>query len=1232
MADETLGDGRRFIQRIVEAVPSLIYVIDIRQRMIVFLNCDIAAALGCTAVRDPKDPGFIPSLLHPDDWHPFLDYLGRLANLRDRETAKFEFRARDSSGGWRWFRSRDRVFTRDEDGSVREIIGAATDSTESKSAEERGMFMAELNQAILPLADAGQITSTAVRMLGEYLAVDRCAYAEVEADEDHFVVAGNYTRGQTASIVGRYRMCELGDRERNVLRGNRPYVINDIVAESPPGTDLSLYELGGIRSLVCVPLNKEGNFVARMAVQQSTPRQWSEAEIELVTRVANRCWEAVERARALRRLKDSDDRYRAFVANSSEAIWRYEFEQPIPLHLPADEQLEMLFKYAYLAECNDAMARMYGYDKAEQITGVRLRELFVPSDPHNIASLHAIRKAGYRLTDFESHEVDRYGNSKYFLNNLNTIQENGALVRCWGTQRDITEQKRAEDALRASEERLRRITDATQDALWEIDLGTKQLWWSEGARPLFGHSPGELDIGLEDWYERIHPEDVARIRIKFEQFMNGDSSDWSDEYRFRRADGNYAYMHDQGRKFRDESGKQVRIAGAMVDITERKAAEAAVMESDERFEKAFKASPDSLVISRLDDGVVLEVNDSFVSLTGYRRDEIVGKSTISLGLYYDPSSRQRALAIMKEQNRVHDFELLMRRKSGEVRLMMFSAEPLELHGEHCWLTIGRDITESKQAEEALRRSEEEARRQLAYVEAIYATAPVGLCFVDTDLRYRSINTRLAEMNGKSVEDHLGRTLRDVVPDIAATVEPCYRHVIQTGEAVLNVELSAAARDGTSRHFDVSYYPIKDNTGRVLGVNVVVVDITQRKQVEKERERLLEQEKAAREEAEGASRVKDEFLATISHELRTPLTSILGWAHVLLENSLQESQRRHALDVIERSAKSQKELIDNMLDTSRIITGRLKLDARPVEIEQILLSAVDVIRPSAEAKRIDLQVLIDDHGSFVFGDANRLQQVIWNLLANAVKFTNPEGRIKARLIRDGKQIEISVHDTGIGIEPQFLPYVFDRFRQADSSSTRRYGGLGLGLAIVRHMVEMHGGSVAASSPGKGQGATFKVRLPVASPRWQTKSEPEKPASKEARAEIDLQKCLTLTGLRVLVVEDHIDTLDLLRVILENCGATVATAASASEALEVLDRWQPDVLVSDLAMPVQDGFELIAKVRSRGPDRGGNIPAVALTAYTRAEDRTRALAAGFQEHLSKPIDPEELISVVVSVLRL
>lgn len=1488
---------RRFHEHIIEASPSVIYVFDIRDRRIVFVSSGIAATLGYSQTKDVKDGEFICSVMHPDDWQPFLDYLGRLANLPDDETAEFEYRMRHSSGAWRWFHSRDKVFTRNEDGTVRETIGTASDITERKDAEEKIRFIADLSHALLPLADPAQIMRVAVRMLGEYLDVDRCAYAELEADEGQFTIMGEYSRGAMPPIVGRYRMSDFGGRELQILRENQAYVVNDIEAESPAGTDLSLYQRANIRSLVCVPLNKGGNFVARMAVHQRTPRSWSPAEIQLLRKVANRCWESVERARALRRLKASDDRYRAFITNSSEAIWRFELEQPIPVTLSPDEQIEMLYKYGYLAECNDAMARMYGYDSADQILGARVGDLMPRSDPQNIAYLHALGRNDYRLTDFETHEVDRYGNTKYFLNNLTAVQENGMLVRGWGTQRDITEQKRAADILRSSEERLRRITDATQDALWEIDLKTNHLWWSEGARPLFGRSPGELQIGLEDWYKGIHPEDVDRVRKQFEKFMWGTDSDYADQYRFRRADGRYVHIEDQGQKFYDENGAPARIAGAMVDITERKLAEAALRESEERyrlltelspdgvvmtgadgmihlanpamlrildaavedvagrnifefvapdyldrcrdcmrllmtnsgrptqfeaefrskdgrnvpvevsavrferkglpfaqivvhdisgrkqaeaerqrlsaeieterdhlrqildqmpmgvgiaeapsgrllfnnleavrllrhplpvpkdmkgyaqygalhedgspyrpeeypgvrsliskevikgeemryrrgdgtetffsvncapiydsqgrmvlavaaffdiaerkraekelreseerFAKAFQASPDALVISRIADGVILEVNDSFVSMSGYARKDLIGKSTVLLGLYADPVDRKRALGIMKDQNRVRDFEFEMKKKSGEIFLMTFSAEPLELHGERCWLTIGRDITRQRQAEEARRRSEEEARRHLAYVEAIYATAPVGLCFVDTDLRFRSINARLAEMNGKPVEEHIGHTLHEVVPQIADAVEPYYRQVIESGEPVLNVETSSAAGQVPVHHFVVSYYPIKDNEQRVLGVNVVVVDITQRKQVEEEREKLLEQEKAAREEAEAANRMKDEFLATISHELRTPLTSILGWARILAENPLSESQMRHALEVIERSARSQTQLIDEILDTSRIITGRLKLDARPVDIGQVFHSAIEVIRPSAEAKRIDLRAFIEDRGSMVLGDANRLQQAIWNLLSNAVKFTNEGGRVEGRLTRTGAQIEVSINDTGMGIEPQFLPYVFDRFRQADSTSTRKYGGLGLGLAIVRHVVEMHGGSVSASSPGKGMGSTFKITFPVASPahlRQQQQSQAREAKLKQLIEPTPSEHCHMLDGARVLVVEDDLDTLDMLRFILDKCGAKVMTAASTNEALEVLDRWHPHALVSDLAMPDQDGYELISKVRSREPERGGNIPALAVTAYARAEDRARALAAGFQMHVPKPIDPDAFIAAVANL---
>jgi CheY-like chemotaxis protein/two-component sensor histidine kinase len=375
-------------------------------------------------------------------------------------------------------------------------------------------------------------------------------------------------------------------------------------------------------------------------------------------------------------------------------------------------------------------------------------------------------------------------------------------------------------------------------------------------------------------------------------------------------------------------------------------------------------------------------------------------------------------------------------------------------------------------------------------------------------------------------------------------------------------------------------------------------------------------------------MKDDFLATISHELRTPLTSILGWARLLSSGTLSESQITHALHVIEQSASAQARLVDDILDTSRIITGRLQLEAQPVDIKRVFQAAVDVVRPSADTKKIGLSVTIGNPIGMVLGDANRLQQVIWNLLSNAVKFTNEGGRVDARITRTDDQVEIVVTDSGIGIDPQFLPYIFDRFRQADSTSTRRYGGLGLGLAIVRHVVEVHGGSVSASSPGRGQGSTFKVRFPVsaAAPAVEVETPPEQSKHVEEVLEEGHQK---LHGIRVLLVEDDADTLDMLRFILEQYGAEVLTAPSTREGLKILDHWQPDALVSDLAMPGQDGYELIRQLRSRGAKRGGNIPAVALSAYTRSEDRQRALSAGFQTHVSKPVDPEELVSVVANL---
>jgi signal transduction histidine kinase/DNA-binding response OmpR family regulator len=409
------------------------------------------------------------------------------------------------------------------------------------------------------------------------------------------------------------------------------------------------------------------------------------------------------------------------------------------------------------------------------------------------------------------------------------------------------------------------------------------------------------------------------------------------------------------------------------------------------------------------------------------------------------------------------------------------------------------------------------------------------------------------------------------------------------------------------------------------------EIKERKQAEEARALMLVREREARAEAEQANRTKDEFLATLSHELRTPLTAILGWSHLLRSGKFDQDGVTRALDTIERNARSQSQLIDDLLDVSRIITGKLRLDVRPLELVPVIESVVESMRPAVEAKTIQVQVTLDASAGQIVGDADRLQQVIWNLFSNAVKFTPEGGGIEVRLERDGSHARLTVGDTGQGIDPQFLPFIFDRFRQADGSTTRKHGGLGLGLAIVRHLVELHGGSIKVHSEGTDTGTTFTVVLPLNDAASRSSFEAEQSLHGNEGRRDSLQHSTTLDGLRILIVDDEPDTRDMIAAVLARFGAEVRDCASAAEALTALKEWKADLLVSDIGMPEEDGYSLIGKVRQLDRQHGGDIPAIALTAYASTEDRARALDAGFQVHLAKPLNPEELISVVANATR-
>ncbi|MFC5550908.1 MHYT domain-containing protein [Massilia aerilata] len=406
----------------------------------------------------------------------------------------------------------------------------------------------------------------------------------------------------------------------------------------------------------------------------------------------------------------------------------------------------------------------------------------------------------------------------------------------------------------------------------------------------------------------------------------------------------------------------------------------------------------------------------------------------------------------------------------------------------------------------------------------------------------------------------------------------------------------------------------------LEANARVLEISQATAAE--REDLLMRERAARDEAERLSALKDEFLATLSHELRTPLNAILGWASMLQRGVKDEDTVRRGLETIERNARAQGQLIDDLLDMSRIISGNLRLDVQLIEPDKVVEAALGTVHPAAVAKRIDLRVDLARGLGAVLGDPNRLQQVMWNLLSNAVKFTPNGGMVQVMLGRDGQDAVIRVADSGIGIEPDFRPYVFDRFRQQDASITRKHGGLGLGLSIARQLIELHGGTIGVASPGTHAGTTFTVRLPLAEPEAAPAPQPAAAPRAQAQGE--------LAGVKVLLVDDATDTLDVLQQILQHSGATIMAASSAGKALALLERERPDVIVSDIGMPDVDGFELIRRIRRRSAGAGGAIPAIALTAFTRQDDRNRAMQAGFNDYLAKPVEPGSLVAHIAQAV--
>jgi signal transduction histidine kinase/CheY-like chemotaxis protein len=495
--------------------------------------------------------------------------------------------------------------------------------------------------------------------------------------------------------------------------------------------------------------------------------------------------------------------------------------------------------------------------------------------------------------------------------------------------------------------------------------------------------------------------------------------------------------------------------------------------------------------------------------------------------------------------------------------------------------------------------------------------------LDQDARIVRGNQAMARLRSATADELLGQA---GVPELPGAAEPPEGWPVRNAFRDRGRASAEVVREG--RWYEVVADPVLDDAGQVTTVVCSVKDITSRKEGQVRLADLLAREQSARLEAERVNRVKDEFLATLSHELRTPLNAIVGWTHVMRTGSLDAATTERAIETIARNANLQAQLISDILDVSRIVAGKLRLELRAVDLREVVREAMETVKPAVEAKGIQLEAVMDPAAGPITGDPNRLQQVAWNLLSNAIKFTPRGGHVQVRLEAVASSVVLTVQDNGPGIEPGFLPHIFERFRQADASSTRPHGGLGLGLAIVRHLVEMHGGTAEAANRSDGSGAIVWVTLPR---RGVADSEEAAPVEKTATADDPawMDRAPKLANTTVLVVDDDADARSLIQFVLESCGARVRAAASAAEGLRVLREWKPDVLLADVEMPIEDGYSLISKVRALAPAEGRSTPAAALTGYASAQDRMKALQAGFQLHVAKPVQPAELATVVATL---
>ncbi|HEY9624631.1 MAG TPA: PAS domain S-box protein [Crinalium sp.] len=1126
---------------------------------------------------------------------------------------------------------------------------------ELQEKERQQQFLIELNDAIRAIQDSKEIMWRVVSSAGEHFNVTRCTYGEIDSTQEYVRVDRDYCNG-VVSVVGSHHMDSFGREIVAELKQGKTIVVDDVDRDPrTAGMGAAAYDAIQTKSLLCVPLVKEGRFVALLVLHHVCVRHWTEEDVVLMERIAQKTWLAVERSRAEAELRESEAHLQLALKVGRMGTWDWDMQTDALLWSEGHFTVLDLQPNECEPSYEVWASRVHPDDLAK--ADLKFQQAIAEKKEYH----HEYR---LRWSDGSIHWVEVRGQFTY--------DAQGNPKHSIGVVIDITERKQAEEALSQALQKLNFHVENSPMAVVEWDRDFRVIRWSAGAERILGWKAAEMLGKSLTEIPFVFEEDLEPVAEVCQRLVYGEEPHIFSYNRNYTKDRNIVHCEWYNSSLKDESGRMISALSLVLDVTERKQAEQEREQLLEReriarseaeaaqrqLKTIFETSPIGLAL--LDEKQrFVAINEALAEINGLTREQHLGYSIPELFGQFAPKLVEVFDRIYATGNPFISPNFAVNipgrcdRSPGYYNV--YYLPTVNSNGQvESVLVYVVDVTERVQLELA--------QRFLSEASAVLASS----------LDYQTTLERVAQLTVPQLADwctvHIVEEDGSIEQIAVAHIDPAKLEwayqirdkypmkpddprgaalTLRTGQPDFVPEipdelLVQAARD--AEHLEilrqvgfrsVMTVPLRTQAG-ILGVISFISaeserqytsadlqlaeELARRASLAIDNAQLYRLAQRDRAKAEAANRIKDEFLAVLSHELRSPLNPILGWTKMLRTGRLDATKTQQALETIERNAKLQAQLIEDLLDVSRILQGKMTLNVAIVNLAATIEAALETVRLAAEAKHIQIQTTFNPISGTVSGDTNRLQQVVWNLLSNAVKFTPTAGRIEVQLEQVGTYAQIQVKDTGKGISPDFLPYVFDYFRQEDGTTTRKFGGLGLGLAIVRHFTELHGGTVQADSPGQNLGTTFTIRLPL------NIVEPE-PSSDRRHPE----SAADLVGVHVLVVDDDADMRELAAFTLMQSGAQVTTADSAAQALTLLNQSVPDLLLCDIGMPEMDGYALIRQIRKWSLEQGGMIPAIALTAYAGEINQQQALAAGFGMHISKPVEPEELVKAIARLLR-